>query len=391
MATIPYRVDASVRIADDGRLCCTAQKRPPDAGGASAPAGAPANVNAPSPPLLDYPHATPPPPGGATEVAPGLWWIRMPLPFALDHINLWLARERDGRWTAIDTGYGSDATRALWERHFATTLAGAPLERIVATHYHPDHLGNAAWLAARFGAPVRMTQAEFLTAHAVLDQRATHALADTCALFLAHGLAREHVDALAARGNAYARGVQAAPRTIERMIAGDRFAFGGCDWTVIPGFGHSPEHASLFASAPNVLISGDMLLPRISTNVAVWPADPDGDPLARFLASLDAFDALPGDALVLPSHGLPFRGIAARVAELRAHHAARLAELADALAEAGRPLSAGELVPVLFRRPLDLQQRFFATGEAIAHLNHLWHAGRASRSVGDGGAITFAA
>jgi glyoxylase-like metal-dependent hydrolase (beta-lactamase superfamily II) len=175
------------------------------------------------------------------------------------------------------------------------------------------------------------------------------------------------------------------------MIGGDTLRFGGDDWTVIPGYGHSPEHAALYAARGNVLISGDMLLPRISTNVSVWPADPDGDPLARFLDSLAAFERLPGDALVLPSHGLPFRGIAARVAELRAHHEARLAELEDALRAARRPMSAGELVPVMFRRVLDLQQRFFATGEAIAHLNHLWHAGRAQRHAGDGGALRFSA
>jgi glyoxylase-like metal-dependent hydrolase (beta-lactamase superfamily II) len=348
-------------------------------------------VNAPPPRLLDYPYAAPPAPGEAIEVAPGLQWIRMPLPFALDHINLWLARDDDGRFTAVDSGYGTETTRALWERQFATTLAGAPLSRVVATHYHPDHLGNAAWLAERFGVNVHMTQAEFLTAHSVLDQRATHSLADTCALFLAHGLEREHVDALAGRGNAYARGVPQAPRTIERMIAGDTVRFGGDDWTVIPGYGHSPEHAALYAPKRSVLISGDMLLPRISTNVAVWPVDPDGDPLGRFLASLAAFERLSDDTLVLPSHGLPFRGSAARVAELRAHHAARLAELMDALRASERPMSAGELVPVLFRRPLDLQQRFFATGEAIAHLNHLWHAGRAQRHAGDGGALRFSA
>ncbi|MEO8486037.1 MAG: MBL fold metallo-hydrolase [Betaproteobacteria bacterium] len=348
-------------------------------------------MNAPSPSLLDYPYAAPPAPGAAIEVARGVAWIRMPLPFALDHINLWLVREDDGRWTAIDTGYGDDATRALWSAHFATTLGGAPISRIVATHYHPDHLGNARWLAERFGASVWMTQAEFLTAHAVLDQRATHAIGDTCALFAAHGLEREHVEALASRGNAYARGVPAAPLVFSRMLAGDTLGFGGDRWTVIPGFGHSPEHASLVSSARNLLVSGDMLLPRISTNVSVWPADPDGDPLGRFLGSLDAFERLPGDALVLPSHGLPFRGIAPRVAELRAHHAARLQELADALAAAPRPMSAAELVPVLFRRPLDLQQRFFAMGEAIAHLNHLWHLERASRVAGDDGALRFAA
>lgn len=348
-------------------------------------------MNAPSPSLLQYPYDTPPSPGAALEVAPGLLWIRMPLPFALDHINLWLAREPDGRWTAVDSGYGNETTRGLWERHFATTMERAPLARVVATHYHPDHLGNAAWLAARFGAPVAMTQAEFLTAHAILDQRATHSLPDTRALFMRHGLEREHVDALVARGNAYARGVPEAPPAFERLLGGDVARLGDRDWTVIPGHGHSPEHASLHSPDAGVLISGDMLLPRISTNVSVWPAEPDGDPLGRFLASLAAFERLPGDTLVLPSHGLPFRGVAARVAELRAHHEARLAELEEALIAVGRPASAGELVPVLFRRPLDLQQRFFATGEAIAHLNHLWRAGRARRAVDARGGVRFVA
>src|SRR5207237_7767668 len=132
----------------------------------------------------------------------------------------------------------------------------------------------------------------------------------------------------------------------------------------------SPEHAALFAPQPApLLISGDMLLPRISTNVAVGPADPDGDPLARFLRSLDAFDGLPADTLVLPSHGLPFRGVALRVAQLRAHHAVRLNELAAAVGTAHAPQSAADVIPVLFRRPLDMQQRFFAIGEAIAHPN----------------------
>ena len=314
----------------------------------------------------------------------------MPLPFALDHINLWLLRERDG-WTAVDCGYGDAPTRALWERHFTDTLAALPITRIIATHYHPDHLGNAAWLAARFGAPVTMTQSEYLTAHAVLDQRAGFAIGDICALFLAHGLEAEHAAALEARGNAYRRGVPEAPRVFDRMQAGDTLDAGGIRWQVIPGHGHSPEHASLHSADAGVLISGDMLLPRISTNVSVGPAEPDGDPLGRFLASLSAFESLPPQTLVLPSHGLPFRGIALRVAQLRAHHVARLAELEAAIRAADAPVSAAALVPVLFRRPLDLQQRFFAMGEAIAHLNHLWRAGRIGRTVAAGGALRFAA
>jgi glyoxylase-like metal-dependent hydrolase (beta-lactamase superfamily II) len=162
-------------------------------------------------------------------------------------------------------------------------------------------------------------------------------------------------------------------------------------WRVIAGYGHSQEHAALVTGDPPLLIAGDMLLPRISTNVAVWPGEPDGDPVGRFLHSLTRFEPLPPQTLVLPSHGSPFRGIAARVGRLRAHHAARLDELQQALAAAPVPQSAAAIIPVLFRRELDLQQRFFAMGEAIAHLNSLWRSGRATRSIGTDGAIRYAA
>jgi glyoxylase-like metal-dependent hydrolase (beta-lactamase superfamily II) len=347
-------------------------------------------MTAPHPTVLEYPCPTPPAPAEAQEVAPGVLWIRMPLPFALDHINLWLLREDDG-FTLVDCGYGDATTRELWARHFDSTLHGKPIVRIVATHCHPDHLGNAAWLAQRFGCTVAMAQAEYLAAHAIIDQRATFGVRDTCALFGAHGLEEEHLAALEARGNRYKRGVPEAPSRFERILAGDVISAGGHAWRVIPGFGHSPEHVALHAPSAGVLISGDMLLPKITTNVAVWPSEPDADPLARFLASLTAFETLPPDALVLPSHGLPFRGIAPRIAHLRAHHAARLTELHAALAAAGTPQSAAAMVPVLFRRPLDLQQRYFAMGEAIAHLNHLWRAGRVSRNTAADGTIRFAA
>ena len=347
-------------------------------------------MNAPQLPPLEYPIATPPPPGGATLVAPGVLWIRMPLPFALDHINLWLLAGEEG-WTLVDCGFGDSATRALWETQLASTLSERPIARIIATHYHPDHLGNAAWLMQRFNCPVVMTQAEFLTAHAVLDQQASHAFADSYALFAKHGMASADVIAMGARGNLYRRGVPDAPSRFERMLGGEDVIAGDSAWRVIAGHGHSPEHASLYSAERALLISGDMLLPRISTNVSVTAAEPDGDPLAHFLASIRRFESLPPDTLVLPSHGLPFRGIAPRIAQLEAHHHARLAELEAAIGAASSPASAADLLPTLFRRELDLQQLFFAMGEAVAHLNYLWHRGRIRRTVAADGAVRFIA
>ncbi len=347
-------------------------------------------MSTPPPQALSFPFATAPRGGDAITVAPGLHWIRTPLPFALDHINLWLIDD-DEATTIVDCGYGDAATRALWERQFETVLAGRRVRRIVATHCHPDHVGNAAWLAQRFAAPVAMTHAEFMTAHALAHGHAGFGPERIMALFACHGLAGAQFEALAARGNHYRRGVPELPESFERLLDGEEIDAGGVRWRVLEGHGHSPEHASLHSPALRVLIAGDMLLPRISTNVSIWAVEPDADPLGRFLASLAAFEALPDDTLVLPSHGLPFRGISTRVAELRAHHAARLDELLAAARAAGHPVTAADLVPVLFRRELDLQQLFFAMGEAIAHLNHLWRAGRLVRDRDPDGILHFAA
>jgi glyoxylase-like metal-dependent hydrolase (beta-lactamase superfamily II) len=340
-------------------------------------------MNAALPVGLEFPVAAPPAAGETMEIAPGVLWLRMPLPFALDHINLWLLVDDDAT-TLVDCGYGDAPTRAVWERHFATTLESRPIRRIIATHYHPDHLGNAAWLSQRFAAPIAMTGTEYLTAHAVAGQSAGHSMQATLGLFRRHGMSDADLAALGKRGNSYRRGVPELPEAFDRMKAGESRHVGRTSWRIIEGHGHSPEHASLYSAERGVLIAGDMLLPKISTNVSVGPVEPDADPLAHFLRSLAVFESLPPDTLVLPSHGLPFRGIAVRVGELEAHHAARLGELEAAVDSSDTPLCAADLVPVLFRRELDVHQRYFAMGEAIAHLNHLWHAARLARlSSGD--------
>jgi glyoxylase-like metal-dependent hydrolase (beta-lactamase superfamily II) len=377
-----------LRRTNDARAKPAGAPRPPD--DARRQGRPTATMNATLSAVLDFPFAGPPGPGEAVAVAPGVTWIRMPLPFALDHINLWLLRDDDG-WTAVDCGLGLADTRALWERHYASTLDGRPIRRIVATHFHPDHVGNAAWLAARFGCPVAMTSAEFLTAHAVAAEHSGYSVAGIVDFLRRHGLAADHLSGLERRGNRYRQGAPELPATFERLLDGDTFRAGDTTWRVVEGHGHSPEHAALFSAERGVLVSGDMLLPKITTNISATQTEPDADPLTRFLDSLAAFDALPPDTLVLPSHGLPFRGIPLRTAELRAHHAARLADLVAAIeADGGRPRSAADVVPVLFRRELDLQQRFFAMGEAIAHLNHLWRTERVDRRVAADGAVRYA-
>jgi len=332
----------------------------------------------------------PPVAGALREVAPRVHGLRMPLPFALDHVNLWLLEE-DAGFTLVDCGYGDATTKAHWQKLFDGPLARSPIRRIVVTHCHPDHLGNATWLAERFGCPLFMTLGEFLASHGKRDEHSGYGLASVEAHFARHGMPEDQRAPLRARGNTYRLGVPELPRAFTRLVDGDRLDIANAAWRVIAGYGHSPEHAALACESAGLLISGDMLLPKISTNVSVWPNEPDGDPVERFLESLRALGALPPATLVLPSHGPPFRGIAARVAQLRAHHAERLDELHRALVAARRPQSAHDIVPVLFRRRLDLQQTSFAMGEAIAHLNRLWHAGRVERIVGDDGSVRFAA
>jgi glyoxylase-like metal-dependent hydrolase (beta-lactamase superfamily II) len=334
---------------------------------------------------LDYPFADVPAPGATLEVAPGVRWLSMPLPFQLDHINLWLV-EGDAL-TVVDTGIGNAETRALWEK----ILGGRKTGKVVLTHYHPDHAGNADWLCRRDGAQLWTTQGEYLTAHAVRSSSAGYTAEAVLDVFRANGLDAERLRGMAGfRGNnRYAELVPEFPHAYRRIIDGDRVRIGGRDWRAMVGHGHAPEHLSLYCEALNTVIAGDMLLSTISTNVSVWSIDPDGDPLRLFLDSIARYRELPADVLVLPSHGRPFRGAHRRVDELEHHHRGKFEQLEQILR--GRPQSAGDLLGVLFpKRRLDLHQTFFAMGEAIAHLHYLYYAGRATRSRGDDGIMRYA-
>jgi glyoxylase-like metal-dependent hydrolase (beta-lactamase superfamily II) len=330
---------------------------------------------------LAYPFPQVPAPGTTLQVAPGIHWLSMPLPFALDHINLWLVEEEEG-WTVIDTGIGNAATRALWEQ-----ILSKPVKRVIVTHYHPDHAGNADWLCQRYGVELWMTQGEYLTAHAVRSSSAGYTTDAVLSVFRKNGLDEQRAAGMGGRGNRYAALVPEFPLSYRRIIEGDEITIGKHKWRAMIGHGHAPEHLSLYSKDLNTLIAGDMLLSTISTNVSVWSIDPEGDPLRLFLDSIARYRELPADMLVLPSHGKPFRGAHERVAQLERHHQERLAELVQSLQ---KPKAAAELLSVLFRRPLDAHQTFFAMGEAIAHLHYLYYAGRAKRARGDDGIMRYA-
>lgn len=334
---------------------------------------------------LHFPHAHPPAAGELTEVAPGVFWLRMPLPFQLDHINLWLLRDGDG-WVIVDTGFPDDGVRASWST-ILDRLDG-PVNRLIVTHFHPDHLGLATWLMEKTGAPLAMTTGEFLTAHAVWHEVGGHGARFMVEQFRQHGLDEAHLARFATRGSGYRQAVPALPEHYQRLKAGDDATVDGKKWQILIGHGHAPEHMALYCAELGVLISGDMLLPRISTNISVFAATPEVDALRWYLDSLDDMAReLPESTLVLPSHGLPFTGVQERVQALQAHHEERLQVLENSCEQA--PQSAAGLLDVLFNRALDTHQTMFAMGEAIAHLNYLEKAGRLTRHRGADGVIRY--
>ncbi len=334
---------------------------------------------------LSYPFEGRPEPATVKEVAPGILWIRMPLPFALNHINLWALEDESG-WTLVDTGIADDTTRGLWDRLFSGPLAGRKVVRLICTHFHPDHAGLAGWLTDRFGVELWMTRAEWLQAR-VLKQDAGPGMIDQQVAFYGKaGAPAEYIDFVRTGVGVYAKRVGEIPRAFRRIREGDEIRIGGRAWRVVIGLGHAPEHACLYCVEEKLLIAGDMVLPRISPNVSVWPNEPEANPLEDFLVSLRGIRALPGDTLILPSHNEPFRGLRERIDELGEHHEERLDKLSSLL---DGPKTTMEIARGLFTRPLDQHQTGFAIGETLSHINLLRARGGAVRELASDGAWRF--
>jgi glyoxylase-like metal-dependent hydrolase (beta-lactamase superfamily II) len=324
-----------------------------------------------------------------TEVADGIIRFDTPVPFrGLRQVNVWLIRDGDG-WTQVDCGYGEPRVQEALEEAWRTVLGGKSVTRLIVTHFHPDHSGNCRYISERWNVRPHMTQLEWMCANLAVKDSFTDDIASRARFYARNGAAPEKVAQFDAEVLPYSDGV-ALPEAARRIADRGTLQIGGDDWHILTGGGHSPDLAGLYCPKRKVYISGDQLLPKITTNVSVWQVEPEADPLGEFMASLERMEERVGaDFLVLPSHGDPFQGPNDRIAVLREHHHARLDTVREAIRAHGGTASAGDCLAAMFSRPLDGHQLGFAMGEAIAHLNHLVVLGEAERLVGTDGITRF--
>ncbi len=316
---------------------------------------------------LVYPLERTPDPGAAVEIAPGVLWMRMPLDGPLGFINVWALADGDG-WTLVDTGMQTRSTAQAWRRVLAGPLAGRPVTRVLVTHLHPDHVGMAGWLTRKFDCRLWMTRLEYLQCR-MLAEDTGEAPEDALRFYHRAGWGEEAIEDYRTRFGGFGKRIYQLPDSYRRMQDGETIRIGEHDWRVVVGSGHSPEHACLHCAELNLMISGDQVLPRISSNVSVFPTEPDGDPLSEWLTSLARIETkVPADALVLPAHNDPFLGLHLRLEHLIRGHERGLERLTRLLAE---PKRAIDVFGVLFARAIGPELLGMATGEALAHLNCL--------------------
>lgn len=313
------------------------------------------------------------------EIAPGVHWVRMPLPFSLEWINLWLIDDGDKGWTIVDTGIPTDETKAAWRQIFETKLDGRPVWRVMITHMHPDHIGCAGWITRKFPkAELWISRLEFMTCRSLIADTGRSAPQAGIDFYTAAGWNEAQVENYRKRFGMFGKMVTPLPDAFERLEDGDTFEMAGQAWRVIVGNGHSPEHACLFCDALNIVIAGDQLLPRISSNVSVYPTEPNADPLKDWLASCEKLKAeLPEDVLVLPAHNEPFHGAHDRLDHLVHGHEIGLKRLGQRIAREKRRVV--DIFPAIFGRKIGDDVLSMATGEAVAHLNCLIKRGEATR------------
>lgn len=334
-------------------------------------------------PLITYPWATPPVEGEAIQIADGVLWMRLPLPMALDHVNVFAFDDGDS-WTVVDTGFSSKRTKAIWETLLTGPLQGKPVSRLIVTHHHPDHVGLAAWFMAK-GAELLMPRTGWLmTRMLTLDEQATYP-AETLDFYKRAGMsADEYAHRSTERPFNFADCVDPLPLGFTRLVHGQTIQFGGRTWDIRMGDGHAPEHATFWSRDDNLIVGGDQLLPSISANLGVYPTEPEADPVQDWLTSCENYQPFATeDQLILPGHKLPFTGLPLRLKQMIENHHGALERLVKHLKE---PRTGGECFTPLFKRKIGRGEYGLALVEALAHLNHLHQTGKATRTMGDDGA-----
>ncbi len=327
---------------------------------------------------FSFPWDMPPGEGEAIEIAEGALWMRLPLPMALDHVNVFAFRDEDG-WTIIDTGFDSKRTRAIWAKLLDGPLAGAPVARVIVTHHHPDHVGLAGWFQREHGAELITTRTSWLFARMLLLDEQMKPVDETLAYWRSAGMDREIYDKRREeRPFNYADIVADMPLGFRRVKEGDVIRFGGRDWDVRIGNGHAPEHATFWSRDCDLVVGGDQLLATISPNLGVYATEPEADPVGDWLESCERLSAFAEDShLVLPGHKLPYRGLPTRMRQLVDNHHSALTRLVAFL---DTPKTAAECFPALFKRQIDEGTYGLALVEAMAHLNHLYQIGQVTRT-----------
>ncbi|MCE0504475.1 MBL fold metallo-hydrolase [Roseivivax sp. GX 12232] len=329
---------------------------------------------------IRYPWEEPPAEGEAIEVAEGVLWLRLPLPMALDHVNVYALDDGDS-WTVVDTGVHSRRAVAIWEALLAGPLKGKPVGRVILTHHHPDHVGMAGWFKEQHGAEIVTTRTAMLMARMLTLDEQARPTEETLRFWRRCGMERRIYDERAAsRPFNFADIVHPIPLGYSRIKEGDRMVIGGRDWTVRIGNGHAPEHATFWSEDGELVLAGDQILPSISSNIGVYATEPEADPVADWIEACTRLSehATP-EQLALGGHKRPFRGIPTRLRQLVDNHHGALGRLEAFLAE--EPRSAAECFPPLFMRRISDGEYGLAMVEAMAHCLHLWHHGRAERHL----------
>ncbi len=329
---------------------------------------------------LTYPFSEPPQHGRTVEVTDGVYWLRMPLPMSLNHINLYLLEDNSG-WTIVDTGIRGKETRDLWHEVFENCLKGKPVTQIICTHMHPDHTGQAGFISDRWRAPLLMSYSEYYQARVMgtmMQDGNNWSMSD---YFERAGLSIKFLEKMRDMRSQFTPEPEdlPIPGSYIRLSDGEQIEIGGNTWEVIVGTGHSPEHVCLYCDKLKLLISGDQILPIITSNVSVMPTEPFGNPMLGWMESHEKFKArIPGDTLVLPAHNEPFYGVRERLQQLIDHHEDRMLILEESCIE---PQIAVDLLPLLFKRELEAHSMFMGLGECIAHLHCLIAYGRIERTL----------